>query len=246
MILVTWTQDIKMEIYSLYLPVFHNVIGAEEWYQSTKLETLRQLKTSIGKVILILDCWKIASLCSAPLCGEMFSFQNRNSSRSLKPSLHKPSEFERKGFSSACIYSSCLSNKEGEQTCSSSDWTNLNNETTDKEGCKDRWIQHSTAWRSLSTRWLLRSPGLLWERSSSYSVSHCLSFPIWGSHFSPSSFLLHDNPFHSPLYGFIITSSTSDPGFYKFPWYQSPWPLMWKILSSIHISGEFLRSESVK
>ncbi len=79
---------------------------------------------------------------------------------------------------------------------------NLANETADKKRVKKRWIKHSNGLKVTQNQLTpsLPSGRRLWERSPSYSVYRSrLSSLIWGSHHSPSSHFLNDNPLHSSL-----------------------------------------------
>lgn len=96
--------------------------------------------------------------------------------------------------------------------------------------------QSCTVWRSLGTSWLLRSPlDVNSEKGHPLTLSE---LPYLGGLTSFPSLALWMTIHYTPLCC-LITSSTSDPGFYKFPWHQRQWPLMRKLLSSIHISWEF-------
>lgn len=111
----------------------------------------------------------------------------------------------------------------------------------DKESDKERWIKRRPAWRSLRTSWLLRCPLDVDSAKGHHVVWAPLSGGLTALHALAFWMTIH----YTPLCGLIITSSTSDPGFYKYPWHRRQWPLMWKTLSSIHISWELLRFESV-
>lgn len=105
-----------------------------------------QLKTSVGTIDSNLECKKK----TGPLWSEMLIFQGKNNTRSLRPRLQKPFELGREGFSSSCIYSSYLSNKQGDLACSSEPASAVKPQSrkTKKAG-KERGMKHSASWRSL-------------------------------------------------------------------------------------------------
>lgn len=141
------------------------------------------MKTSVGTIDSNLECKK-----TGPLWSEMLIFQSKNKTRSLRPCLQKPFELEWEGFSSSCIYSSYLSNTQGDLACSSEPASAVKPQSrkTKKVRRRDGWntVHHEGHSESVDS--------LLLFISDSF-------FIFLGSHSSPCSHLLYDNPLHPSL-----------------------------------------------